>query len=148
MKYFKKTENELNNLTLNLTLAGIFIFLLSTILTAPMVSAAGPATIATCDGIKAAYPILGTQCKKSYAKINHAPQSENERRSTFKARKVVLEVFRKSLLCNGMNGANKVMQDRFIAGENGHLEALQNLNIAAYTKQDLKNISIKKQQCK
>ncbi len=123
------------------------------------VHAAQPATVATCSGIKSAYPILGERCKKSYEQISHSPKNKKERALSFKSRKVVLKIFRQALLCNGMNNATSIMQKRFISAEDGHLEALDNLNqqiIRAdgqnpnpvYSKQDLKNITINKQQCK
>ena len=121
--------------------------------------AAPPAKVASCDGIKEAYPILGTQCTNHYAKINHAPATASERRETYVARIEVLEIFRKALLCNGMYGASKSEQQRFASGEAGHLQALANLNAAMtaagdpnvpalYTAADLEEVSIKKQQCK
>lgn len=121
--------------------------------------AAPPATVASCDGIKDAYPILGTQCANHYAKINHAPATAAERRETYSARIAVLDIFRKALLCNGMYGASKPAQQRFSSGEAGHLQALANLNAAMtiagdpnvpvlYTASDLSDVSIKKSQCK
>ncbi len=121
--------------------------------------AAPPATVASCDGIKDAYPILGTQCANHYAKINHAPATAAERRETYSARIAVLDIFRKALLCNGMYGASKPAQQRFSSGEAGHLQALANLNAAMtiagdpnvpvlYTASDLSDVSINKSQCK
>ncbi|WP_024974514.1 hypothetical protein [Ralstonia pickettii] len=121
--------------------------------------AAPPATVASCDGIKDAYPILGTQCANHYAKINHAPATAAERRETYSARIAVLDIFRKALLCNGMYGASKPAQQRFSSGEAGHLQALANLNVAMtiagdpnvpvlYTASDLSDVSINKLQCK
>lgn len=121
--------------------------------------AAPPATVASCDGIKDAYPILGTQCANHYAKINHAPATAAERRETYSARIAVLDIFRKALLCNGMYGASKPAQQRFSSGEAGHLQALANLNAAMtiagdpnvpvlYTASDLSDVSISKSQCK
>lgn len=121
--------------------------------------AAPPATVASCDGIKDAYPILGTQCANHYAKINHAPATAAERRETYSARIAVLDIFRKALLCNGMYGASKPAQHRFSSGEAGHLQALANLNAAMtiagdpnvpvlYTASDLSDVSINKSQCK
>jgi hypothetical protein len=127
---------------------------------APTAALAGPpATVASCEGIKDAYPILGTQCGKQYEKISHAPANAEERLATFKARVSVLQIFRKALLCNGMFGAKKEAQDKFRSGEAGHLTALDNLRQAmgnandpnippAYTADDLKSITIQKQQCK
>lgn len=121
--------------------------------------AAPPATVASCDGIKDAYPILGTQCANHYAKINHAPATAAERRETYSARIAVLDIFRKALLCNGMYGTSKPAQQRFSSGEAGHLQALANLNAAMtiagdpnvpvlYTASDLSDVSINKSQCK
>lgn len=121
--------------------------------------AAPPATVASCDGIKDAYPILGTQCANHYVKINHAPATAAERRETYSARIAVLDIFRKALLCNGMYGASKPAQQRFSSGEAGHLQALANLNAAMtiagdpnvpvlYTASDLSDVSINKSQCK
>lgn len=118
-----------------------------------------PATVASCDGIKDAYPILGTQCANNYAKINHAPANAAERRETYFARIAVLEIFRKALLCNGMYGAAKPAQQSFSSGEAGHLQAITNLNgamtaagdpnvPAAYTSASLGDVSINKPQCK
>jgi hypothetical protein len=118
-----------------------------------------PATVASCEGIQDAYPILGTQCANSYAKINHAPANAAERRETYSARLAVLQIFRKALLCNGMYGASKPTQQSFSSGEAGHLQALANLNAAmttagdanvpaAYTSTDLNSVSINKPQCK
>ncbi|WP_255987567.1 hypothetical protein [Chitinolyticbacter albus] len=122
-------------------------------------SAAPPATVASCEGIGEAYPILGKQCATQYAKINHAPANAGERLTTFRARVAVLEIFRKALLCNGMYGATRSAQDRFQSGENGHLAALANLRVnmnaladpvipAAYTHTKLNEVSINKPQCK
>jgi hypothetical protein len=121
--------------------------------------AAPPATVATCDGIKAAYPILGTQCGTAYAKINHAPANATQRSDTYKARVAVVQIFQKALLCNGMYGASKSVQQKFSSGEEGHLTAISNLHTAMttagdpnvpalYTAADLKTITMKKQQCK
>ena len=121
--------------------------------------AAPPATVATCNGIKSAYPILGTQCKNRYEQIRHAPANAGERRATFKARVAVLEIFRKALLCNGMYGANQAAQDSFRSEESAHLDHLENLrqamenkgdpNVPApYTADDLNLVTITKQQCK
>ncbi|WP_199026986.1 hypothetical protein [Ralstonia sp. ASV6] len=118
-----------------------------------------PATVASCEGIKDAYPILGTQCVNNYAKINHAPANAAERRETYFARVAVLQIFRKALLCNGMYGASKSAQQSFSSGEAGHLLALANLNAAMtgagdpnvpalYAAGDLSSISINKTQCK
>jgi hypothetical protein len=120
--------------------------------------AAPPATVATCAGIKDGYTTLGTQCQKAYEKINHGPANAADRLTSFNARKSVLETFQKALLCNGMYGATAAAQLNFKNGEQGHLMALANLRVAmtvaadpnipaAYTVDDLKDISIKKQQC-
>ncbi len=127
--------------------------------TSSIAFAAPPATTASCAGIKQAYPILGTQCEKKYSNISHAPANEKQRLETFRARTAVLEIFRKAMLCNGLFGADKTAQQRFRSGEEGHLTALNNLRVAmdnagdanlpaAYTAENLKAISIKKQQCK
>jgi len=118
--------------------------------------AAPPATVATCDGITDAYPVLGAQCKNNYAKINHAPANAEERLETYRARAAVLIIFRKVLLCNGMFGAGKNAQEIFRRGEAGHVIALNNLGAAMLLAGDppppaapvLENISINKQQCK
>lgn len=118
-----------------------------------------PATVASCEGIEDAYPILGKKCAKEYSKINHAPGNAKERLKTFKARVAVLQIFRKALVCNGLYGASKSDQQRFISGEENHLIALANLRNsmvlagdpvipAAYTVDDLNKITMKKQQCK
>ncbi|UGQ47599.1 hypothetical protein [Massilia endophytica] len=121
--------------------------------------AAPPATVASCQGIKDAYPILGTQCETNYANINHAPGNAQERSATFGARKTVLQIFRKAVLCNGMYGASSSAQQSFKSGEPGHLTAIANVrtamvnandtNIPApYTATDLNAITMTKQQCK
>jgi len=121
--------------------------------------AAPPATVASCDGIQAAYPILGTQCVNTYASISHNPTTPAARHTSFGARRTVLQIFQKALLCNGMYGASAAVQQRFKSGEEGHLQVLDNLHSAmenagdpdipdAYTAKDLKSISINKQQCK
>ena len=121
--------------------------------------AAPPATEATCAGIKAAYPILGTQCEKNYSQINHAPANATERAQTYRARLAVLIIFRKALLCNGMYGASTIVQQRFSSGEEGHIVALDGLRVSmvsagdpnippAYSSDDLRRVTIKKQQCK
>jgi len=121
--------------------------------------AAPPATVATCARIKNAYPILGAQCQNAYANINHTPANAGDRLTSFKARKNVLEIFRKALLCNGMYGATSQAQSNFSKGEAGHLTALDNLRVAmtnagdqnipaAYNAADLSGVSIKQQQCK
>lgn len=136
------------------TLSVLMALLISTTLLADP-----PATVATCEGIKAAYPIIGKKCTTEYNKINHAPANAQERLKTFKARVAVLQNFRKALLCNGMYGASKTDQQRFSSGEEGHLLALANLRVsmvaagdpnipAVYTINDLNSITIKKQQCK
>ncbi|MDP9106233.1 MAG: hypothetical protein M3N49_09900 [Candidatus Eremiobacteraeota bacterium] len=121
--------------------------------------AAPPATVATCDGIKSAYPVLGAQCANSYAKISHAPNTAAKRLTTYKARVAVVQIFQKAMLCNGMYGANQSAQQAFSQGEEGHLQAISNLHNAMmaagdpgipalYTEDDLKTITMKKQQCK
>ncbi|SFG94015.1 hypothetical protein SAMN05518865_1247 [Duganella sp. CF458] len=121
--------------------------------------AAPPATVASCQGIKDAYPILGTQCENAYANINHAPGTAADRSTTFGARRTVLQIFRKALLCNGMYGATSQAQQLFRNGEQGHLDAIANLRTAmvavpdptiptAFTATDLNAISMTKQQCK
>jgi hypothetical protein len=121
--------------------------------------AAPPATVATCEGIADAYPILGKQCATAYANINHAPGNAKDRLATFVARRTVLQIFQKALLCNGMYGASSSAQQAFSSAEDGHLQALANVratmvaqgdpNIpAAYTRADLKSIKMTKQQCK
>ena len=121
--------------------------------------ASPPATVATCDGIKAAYPILGTQCASSYININHEPENAADRLKTYTARKDVMQIFRKVLLCNGMYGAAGPAQQQFKSEEEGHLKALEDLHKsmikngdpkvpALYTASDLKSVSMTKQQCK
>jgi hypothetical protein len=123
------------------------------------VLAAPPATVASCDGIKAAYPILGTKCGNNYAKISHAPATAAKRLESYKARVAVVQIFQQALLCNGMYGASKKVQDQFSSGETGHLTAIANLHTAMtaagdpgipalYTAADLKKIKMTKQQCK
>ncbi|MFL6709415.1 MAG: hypothetical protein ACJ8HI_14525 [Massilia sp.] len=117
-----------------------------------------PATEASCDGIKLAYNTLGAQCQSAYAKINHAPATAADRLTTFTARKSVLQIFQQAMLCNGMFGATSQQQQRFRTGEDGHLTALDNLHTAmlaagdpnvpaAFTAAELKEVTIKKQQC-
>jgi hypothetical protein len=128
-------------------------------LAATAVIAAPPATVPTCDGIRDAYPILGTQCKTNYAKIDHAPNTAKKRRQTFTARRTVLQIFRKASLCNMMYGMQGRALANFKSGEPGHLTALKNLrrtmkkkkdpNLPArYTAADLDNVSMTKRQCK
>ncbi|HWV06356.1 hypothetical protein [Ralstonia sp.] len=146
-----------NVLVIRIVLLAVVSLIASLAATAAL--AAPPATVATCDGIKEAYQILGTQCANQYAKINHAPATAAERRETYAARIAVLEIFRKALLCNGMYNASKSAQQRFSSGEAGHLQALALLNVAMtgagdpnvpalYTAADLNDVSINKQQCK
>jgi hypothetical protein len=119
-------------------------------------SAAPPAVVATSDGIKAAYQVLGVQCENNYAKINHTPANRDQRAATFKARAAVLVIFRQALLCNGLYGATGAQQDRFRSGEDGHVTALTQLHTATITAgdpnpgnlPDLSSISMRKQQCK
>lgn len=129
MKYFHQHQNKLNNLTSNLKISGVFLLLLSSIFTTPMAIAGGPATVASCSGIKTAYRILGTVCEKNHAKINHTPQNEKERRDTLIARKKVLIIFRQASVCNGVDGANTKAQKSFLADEDGHLECLERLEL-------------------
>jgi len=121
--------------------------------------AAPPATVASCSGIKNAYLTLGTQCATAYAGVDHQPDTVAGRLASFVARRTVLQIFQKALLCNGMYGASSAVQQLFKSGEEGHLTALANLRAAmenhsdpnipaAYLAADLKNISIRKQQCK
>ncbi|MBH8564528.1 hypothetical protein I8748_20470 [Nostoc sp. CENA67] len=118
-----------------------------------------PATEASCEGIKAAYPILGKECSNQYSKIEHNLTNAKDRLETYYARVSVLEIFRKALICNGMFGANKQAQDRFKSGEQGHLQALNNLVTAmtaakdpnippTYDAKKLQSVTIKKVQCK
>ncbi|MDH5822884.1 hypothetical protein QFW77_07740 [Luteimonas sp. RD2P54] len=121
--------------------------------------AAPPATVATCDGIKEAYQVLGAQCTAAYGRIAHAPANAQQRLQSYRARIAVLEIFRKALLCNGMYGATADAQRRFASGEPGHLQAIANLHLAMtnagdpivpplYTAGDLGDVSVTKQQCK
>lgn len=121
--------------------------------------AAPPATVASCGGIKNAYLTLGTQCATAYAGVDHQPDTAAGRLASFVARRTVLQIFQKALLCNGMYGASSAVQQLFKSGEEGHLTALANLRAAmkknrdsnipaAYLAADLKSISIRKQQCK
>lgn len=157
MNNLHKMTTQSQHLVVRLALMATSILIVSLAATAAL--AAPPATVASCEGIKAAYPILGTQCENQYSKINHAPANAEDRLTTFRARVSVLQIFRKTLLCNGMFGAAKSAQDRFKSGEDGHLAALTNLRQAmvaagdlnippAYTADDLKAITINKQQCK
>jgi hypothetical protein len=115
--------------------------------------------VASCDGIKDGYPILGTQCANAYAGIDQAPANAAGRLARFGARKSVVQIFQMTLLCNGMYGATAAAQQRFKSGEEGHLKALADLRAAmsnagdpnipdAYTADDLKAIVMKKPQCK
>lgn len=157
MKNLRKMTAQPQHLFVRLALLATAILIVSLASTAAF--AAPPATVASCAGIKDAYPILGTQCENQYRNINHAPANAEDRLTTFRARVSVLQIFRKALLCNGMFGAVKSAQDRFKSGETGHLTALANLrqvmisagdlNIPpAYTADDLTSITINKQQCK
>lgn len=157
MNNLHKIKTQSQHLVVRLTLVATSILTVS--LAGNAAFAAPPATVASCEGIKAAYPILGTQCENQYGKINHAPANAEDRLTTFRARISVLQIFRKALLCNGMFGAKQSAQESFKSGEDGHLTALVNLRQAmnnagdlnvppAYTDNDLKSISIKKQQCK
>lgn len=156
MKSFYQIKNKSHSSIPTLIIGTI---ILSGALITSGVYAGEPAATASCSGIKAAYPILGEQCKKSYDKINHSPGNKKARALSFKSRKSVLKIFRQALLCNGMNNATSIMQERFISAEDGHLEALENLNTQiinldghnpnpVYTKQDLQKLTINKQQCK
>ena len=156
MKNLRHMSAEPRHLVVGLALVATSIGVVA--LAPPAALAAPPATVASCEGIKAAYPVLGTQCENQYAKIKHAPAKPADRLTTFNARVAVLQIFRKALLCNGMFGASKSAQDRFKSGESGHLEALANLRVAmtkaedpkipaAYTADDLKSVTINKQQC-
>lgn len=138
-------------------------FIASTLLLASFLSAAvfagPPATVATCNGIADAYPILGVQCKKAYERIRHVPKTALERSESFDARKHVLVIFRKVLLCNGMFKATNAMQQQFKSGEENHLRAIANLRQSmvnegdknvpeTFTEDDLFKVAIKQQQCK
>lgn len=118
-----------------------------------------PAVTNTCEGIKAAYPVLGAQCTKAYKRVNHNPTSEDERYSAYRARKSVLEIFRKAYLCNGYYDASRSSQDRFKSGEDGHIQQLNQLIASMvnagdqhqppnFSRRDLSGVSIKKKQCK
>jgi len=157
MKNLRPSTARPRHIVVRLALAAAPILIISLAPTGAL--ADPPATVASCDGIKAAYPILGAPCAKQYEKINHAPANAAERLVTFNARVAVLQIFRKALLCNGIYGANKATQDRFKSGEDGHLTALANLRLAmvgagdpnipaAYTANNLKSIAMTKQQCK
>lgn len=135
-------------------------FLLAILLLSTTALATPPATIASCEGIQDAYPILGKKCATEYAKINHAPANRNERAKTLKARIAVLTIFRKAYVCNGIWGATKSAQQRFISSEEGHLMAVDNLinamtiagdpNVPDYDDivSKLHKVSMTKQQCK
>lgn len=157
MKNPRQMTAQPQHLVVRLALVATSILMVSLAPSAAL--AAVTATVASCEGIKSAYPILGTQCGSQYAKINHGPKDAAARLTTFNARRSVLEIFRKALLCNGMLGATKAAQDSFKSGEGGHLTALANLRQAmidakdpnippAYTADDLNSITINKQQCK
>ncbi len=122
--------------------------------------AAPPATVASCEGIKDAYPILGTPCAGTYAKIHEERAGERaaDRLEVFVARRTVMQIFRKALLCNGLFGASKSEQQSFKSKEGGHLTAIANLRTsmtangdpdipAAFTATELE-ASINKPQCK
>lgn len=140
-------------------IAPLAAFVLITALASGAALAAPPATVATCQGITDAYPVLGAQCTNAYAKVSHNPGNATERAAAFRARIPVLQIFRKALLCNGMYGASSAAQRNFKAGEDGHIAALANLRAAmtnagdanipaAYTADDLRDSAINKQQCK
>jgi hypothetical protein len=157
MKNLREMAAQPQHLAVRLALVATSILIASLAPTAAL--ADRTATVASCEGIKAAYPILGTQCANQYKKINHTPANAADRLTTFNARVSVLQVFRKALLCNGIFNATKSVQDSFKSGEDGHLTALANLRTAMinakdpnipnpYGANDLKSISINKQQCK
>ncbi|UGQ47600.1 hypothetical protein [Massilia endophytica] len=122
--------------------------------------AGGPATDPSCEGIQAAYPILGTQCENAYKRINHSPSTPDERFATFTARKTVLQIFRKAAVCNAVvYDTPSSEQQRFLRDEPGHLEALTNVRDAMvnandrnippeFTIRDLREIRMTRQQCK
>lgn len=115
------------------------------------------AEVASCAGIRQAYPVLGAKCIKQYEKIEYAPASEQQRKETFKARKLVTITLRKALLCNEFYSASIAAQHQFKSSEAGHLTALdylrnrmknlQDSNLYQYQLPDLSAVSIKKQQC-
>lgn len=123
------------------------------------VHAEPPATVATCPGIKAGYPILGTRCENNYAKIKRPPVNAEERLETYQARVAVMTIFRKALLCNAIYGAQQSIQNAFKGGEAGHLTAIKLLHDSMvanadptipdlFTADDLKSIKMTKQQCR
>jgi hypothetical protein len=157
MQNLRQMKARSQHLVVRFALVAMSVFILFLAPTTALASP--PATDASCQGIKNAYPILGTQCQNNYAKINHSPANAAERLATFNARVAVLEIFQKALLCNGMWQASQLDQQKFKNGESGHLTALKNLRAAMtaaqdqqippdYTEADLKSITIKKQQCK
>lgn len=109
------------HLALAATISLMFFFAPTAALATP------PATVASCAGIKDAYPNLGTQCAAQYANVDHAPANATARRVTFEARRAVMVIFRQAALCNGIHGASTDAQRSFLSGEAGHLEALENL---------------------
>ena len=134
MKNLRQMTAQLQHLVVRLALVAMSILIVSLAPTAAL--AAPPATVATCEGIKNAYLVLGTQCNKAYNKINHNPLNAAARLTTFRARVSVLQIFQKALLCNGLFGANSSSQQRFQNGETGHLTALTNLHTAMETNND------------
>lgn len=81
----------------------------------------------TIESIKEAFPILGSQIEKEYGKIKHdLPQgtSVSILQETFQRRLHVMTLFRMVMLANGINGASRAENQRFISQERGHIEAL------------------------
>lgn len=125
---------------------------------------------ATIESITEAFPIMGAKCKKAYDKIDHtlkAASSYKELMDTFKARLTVLKIFRMAMLANGINGASRAVNQRFIAGEEGHIKALLQLRKVikehisndpdpkksvpgkrSYIENELKSVTMTKQQIK
>jgi hypothetical protein len=75
-----------------------------------------------------------------------------------KARIAVMKIFQKALLCNGMFGANRFVQNKFKDGVDGHLTAIRNLHRAMevegdrkipalFEKNDLRGVKIRKLHC-
>ncbi|BAY29802.1 hypothetical protein NIES2107_16460 [Nostoc carneum NIES-2107] len=100
MKNLGQMTDQPQHLIVRLALVATLILIIS--LAPNAAFASPPATVASCEGIQEAYPVLGTQCEKEYNRINHEPGNAKDRLTTFKARVAVLEIFKKASLCNGI----------------------------------------------
>lgn len=115
--------------------------------------------VVICDGIKDVYLIFGMQCVNYYVKINYVLVIVVEWCEMYFVWIVVLEIFYKVFLCNGMYGVLKLVQQCFLSGEVGYFQVLVNLNVVmmvvgdlnvllVYIIVDLNDVLINKQQCK